>query len=486
MKNKIAFIPFVLCFFLSLPLVFAQNDPVSLRLAVADDQGRPSEPYVLEFIQQVETLSDGSITIEPIWGAGYDTPAYYEAGVVQLVTAGEAELGLVASRAWDNEGVTSLQALQAPFLITNDALAEAVAGSDIATRMLEGMSSAGVVGLMLWPEDLRHPFAFEPFGKTFLSPEDLAGTTIRAIPSSVTWATIEALGATPIFKDDYGPDVLAGQIQGAESGLRQGASLPVPATATGNVVFFPKFQVLFANGEAFEQLSEEQQMVIRNAAAATQEKAIAEHPREVDAATQWCANGGTIVLASEEQVAAFEEAARPVFEQIEQDPLNAELIAAIRELKASTEPSPGAEACAPAAAQQSPEPSAETEVWSEGLPPNGVWQKELTTDDLVGVAMRSVPQEWVGLYTLTFQDGTVHFNWQGEQGKTGECMFTYAEVEDFVRFTSVTNDCPNESLDMQWRLDAEGNLHLNIIDVKNTGLTEAKVLNEGKPWQKVQ
>ena len=47
-------------------------------------------------------------------------------------------------------------------------------------------------------------------------------------------------------------------------------------------------------------------------------------------------------MASDEQVAAFEAAAKPVFDQIEQDPLNAELIAAIRELKENTEPSPGA------------------------------------------------------------------------------------------------------------------------------------------------
>lgn len=209
------------------------------------------------------------------------------------------------------------------------------------------MSSAGVVGLTLWPEDLRHPFAFETFGKTFLSPEDFAGTTIRAIPSSVTWAMIKALGATPIFENNYGPEVEAGRIQGAESGLLQGASLPVPATATGNVIFFPKFQVLFANRDAFERLSNEQRNILREAAAATQRKAIAEHPREVDAATAWCAEGGSIVLASDEQVSAFEEAAQPVFDQIEQDPLNAELIAAIRDLKTNTETSPGAEACGP-------------------------------------------------------------------------------------------------------------------------------------------
>ena len=39
--------------------------------------------------------------------------------------------------------------------------------------------------------------------------------------------------------------------------------------------------------------------------------------------------------------------AQPFIDKIEEDPLNAELIAAIRELKANTEPLPGAEACAP-------------------------------------------------------------------------------------------------------------------------------------------
>lgn len=51
------------------------------------------------------------------------------------------------------------------------------------------------------------------------------------------------------------------------------------------------------------------------------------------------------MIAGHEQIAEFESAAQPIFDQIEQDPINAELVAAIRELKANTEPSPGAEAC---------------------------------------------------------------------------------------------------------------------------------------------
>src|SRR5215216_363103 len=128
-----------------------QGEPIILRLAVADAQDRPSTPYVLEFIKQVQTLSDGDITIEPVWDAGAETTPAFEQGVVRVVNEGQYDLGLAASRAWDSSGVTSFQALQAPFLITDDALSEAVAASDIGTRMLESLSSTGAVGLALWP-----------------------------------------------------------------------------------------------------------------------------------------------------------------------------------------------------------------------------------------------------------------------------------------------------------------------------------------------
>jgi TRAP-type C4-dicarboxylate transport system substrate-binding protein/uncharacterized protein with WD repeat len=322
----------------ALATVPSQEESVTtLRFAVADQGGRPSEPYVLEFIEQVKILSNGNLLIEPIWDAAPDSKDGPEVGVIRLVLEGQADLGLAGSRAFDLEGITSFQALQAPFLITNDALSKAVATSDISTRMLDSLSSAGIVGLTIWPEDLRHPFSVIS-DKPILAPEDFAGLKIRAIPSGITYTLLETLSATPMLGDDG--------YQGAESGLRQGASLSGNPTATGNVTFFPKYQVLFANGSAFERLSEEQHAVLHEAATAIQEKAIAEHPSDVEAAAAWCADGGSIVLASDEQVAAFEAAAQPVYDMIAQDPMNAELMESIRELKAKTEPSPGAGACA--------------------------------------------------------------------------------------------------------------------------------------------
>jgi TRAP-type C4-dicarboxylate transport system substrate-binding protein len=148
-------------------------------------------------------------------------------------------------------------------VINNDALSKAVATSDIATRMLDSLSSAGMVGLTMWPEDLRHPFSLVP-DKPILSPKDFAGLNVRVTPSDVSYMLIETLGGVPMMGDsDY---------QAAESGLRQGSSLTGTPTATGNVIFFAKFQVLFAHGPALEKLSQEQRAILREAAAATQKK----------------------------------------------------------------------------------------------------------------------------------------------------------------------------------------------------------------------
>jgi WD40 repeat protein len=315
-----------------------KTESTTLHLAVADEGGHPSEAYVLEFVKQVETLSNGDLTIEPIWDAGRDTEAGFEIGVIQLVREGDAELGLAGSRAWDMDQVTSFQALQAPFLITNDALAEAVATSDIAVKMLDSLSSAGIIGLTLWPEDLRHPASNIP-GESILSPENISGRLFRVTPSDVSMKLIEALGGELMFGNGY--------YDGAESGLLQAASLHGSPTITGNVTFFSKYQVLFANEAAFAKLTEEQRAVLRQAAQAAQAEAIGEHPHEPESAVAWCAAKGGIALASDQQIAEFESAAQPVLDWLEQDPLNAEMITAIRDLKANTPPSPGAEVCAP-------------------------------------------------------------------------------------------------------------------------------------------
>ena len=99
--------------------------------------------------------------IEPVWNAAGDTgDDDWDQKVARMVVAGELDMGLIPTRAWDTEGVTSLRALNAPFLITSDELAAQVASSELAGTMLAGLDTVGVTGLALLPEGLRHVFSF--------------------------------------------------------------------------------------------------------------------------------------------------------------------------------------------------------------------------------------------------------------------------------------------------------------------------------------
>lgn len=456
----------------------AAPKPITLRLALPDGPGLPRiDNYVQEFITQTLTLSQGAITIEPVYHAGDGTFAGYEKGVLQRMLTGKFDLALVPSRTWDSESITNFQALQAPFLVNNDALAEAVATSAIGTQMLDSLSAVGLVGLTLWPEDLRHPFSVVP-DKPFLSPKDAAGKQMRAAPSDVTYQLIDALGATPMFEDS-GYEV-------AESGLQQGGTLTGKPSATGNVIFYPKYQILFATSAAFAQLTDQQRLILRQAAAATQKKAIANRPKEVDAAAAYCADGGTIVLASDEQVKAFEQAAKPVFDNLAQDPLNAKLIAAIRELKASTKPSAGAAACAPVATAPSPASATSpvSQTWSAGLPPNGVWQVELTAEDFVKMGtLNAVAATSAGVYSWTFQDDRAEFKIHGPTLNVF-CVAVATVVENSVRLRyDGSHGCDAAAYDeVQWRLDPDG-LHFQVVGCSHCQTTELKAMYETKPWQ---
>ena len=454
------------------PITTAANEPVTLQLAIPDFAGVASEPAVLDFVEQVATRSDGMMVVEPVWNAaGDNTETGYEVGVIAAVKDGEYPLGLAASRSWEIGGVSTFQPLQTPFLIDNDALAVAVATSDTAAKMLGGLEASGVTGLTLWPEDMRHPFSVVA-DKPLLSPDDFAGTVIRAAIIGITKAMMEALGSTTTLADTG--------YQGAESGfLNAGNSLSGRPIATGNVTFYPKYQVLFANGEAFASLSEAQQTILREAAAAARDNYLAERPSDITAGVTWCDQGYAIVLASDTQLAALVDAVQPVVDQIEADTANAEALAALRELKANTPPGTGVAACGEVAGAD------DGETWSTGLPPNGVWQVELSEDDMAAMGLVPIDvTELAGTYTLTLNNGAGKFGFESGQG-AGECEGDYSADDDMTSWVMTSGPCTATLAVTQWRLEDDG-LHFHLVDIKDASFIENKAIFEANPWQKVE
>ena len=101
---------------------------VTLRIGTNDGADQPMSVPINEFARQVEELSGGAMRIEPVWNAGPpDTPTIgeyiaWDQFVARRVVSGEIDMGMIPARAWDTEGVTTLRALFAPFLVDSDSL----------------------------------------------------------------------------------------------------------------------------------------------------------------------------------------------------------------------------------------------------------------------------------------------------------------------------------------------------------------------------
>lgn len=130
-------------------------------------------------------------------------------------------------------------------------------------------------------------------------------------------------------------------------------------------------------------------------------------------------------------------------------------------------------------------------VWSEGLPPNGIWQATLTPEDYVerGVLRETAEEEWAGVYTWTFHDGKAQLDFEGPI-KTGTytCLGEYAAVGEVVSFTFTTSvphgTCDGAIDEAQWRLDEAG-LHFHLVATSDGPLLEIQTMYEAKPLQKI-
>jgi TRAP-type transport system periplasmic protein len=399
--------------------------PLVLQLATEDRPGRPGAFQVQEFARQMDLLSDGQLLIEPVWQANGDEADDWDQVVARKVVSGEYPLGMVVARAWDTEGVTSLQGLHAPFLVDSDPLLQRIVTSELADEMLAGLDAVGVTGLALLPEHLRYLFLYGDRTSSPVELSDLGGALVRAPRSDTTYGLIEALGGIP---DDFGGDnakldagIRSGDVVAGESSFALTATLIAPTTAIGNVVLFPKANTLVANTAAFEQLTDGQRAWLRRAAQQTLDWSISAAHDDVDIVQGYCENGGRIIAADDEAIEAMQRAAQPVYDELEQDPRTAAIIERIRALR---EELAGRERPAVTCDGSSAEGSREDRDRVHGAFPDGVYRVEIAVELLVDAGIDSATaHDHDGLWTLFFRDGVF---------REGGCSGTYSVEEGRV------------------------------------------------------
>ena len=375
---------------------------VTLRLGAEHGSDRPAAAQMQQFARQVQELSKGQVRIEPVWEVS-NTQDDWDQVVARMVIRGELQMGMVPARSWDTEGVTSLRALHAPFLVTSEQVTNEIVKGALATEMLAGLERVGVTGLALYPEGLRHLFAY---GDPPLSLADFDGKLIRAPRSETTYALFEALGAKG---DDFGADaaredeaVKAGRVVAAESSFALATTLGESTTAVGNLTLFPKVNSLVINSKAFEALTDEQRAVLRDAAARTLGLAVGSTRIDADLAKEYCSNGGKIAAVSQANLVRLQQAAQPVYDRLEQDGPTKAMIARIRSLGGGAGATQAAVTACPAKAPAQAAPAGGTATSF----PEGVYRVEITEAFLLQAGVNSVDaKNHAAISTLTFRNG---------------------------------------------------------------------------------
>lgn len=316
---------------------------LTLTVAFQDTSEVIDGQELAHFAAAVSQRSGGAIAIDVHWKSEGDTEDRISELVAERAISGSTDLALVPTRAWDEEGVTSLQALTAPFAITDERVVQRVLDDDgIRSQVLSGLSAAGVVGLDLWPAGMRHPFGF---GKPVLSVADYSGAVVRA-PSSVSaWAMFQAFGASSENEGSVDPT--------AQQVMESSYDLTLADHATGNVTFYPKADALVANAAVRARLTDAQWSVLQWAAADARRWGFENQQGDLRLALAFCAHGGVISAATDEQLAELRAAAAPVVASLLRDPLTAKVLGQVASLAAGATPQtpltqcPGAAPAAP-------------------------------------------------------------------------------------------------------------------------------------------
>jgi len=404
--------------------------PVVLRLGTDDFVSAVSARPIEIYKEEVERASGGFVKIEPVYEAAGEVADRWDQRVAEAVQKGDLDLALVPTRAFDELGVRSFQALQAPFLLDDDDLVDRLVTGDWVTELMSGLPAIGISGLALWPDNLRHPVSY---GKPITSLHDFRNVTIRAPLSQASYALLEALGSKPVDLNDSALEAALadGSVGAVESTIAGAQGTRPPSVVTANITFFPKIGALVANATAFGRLPEEQRRVLRDAAATTTARLVKTRIREAAAAAELCANGGGLALAPPANVAEIEAAAAPLYAELEKDALTKGLIADFRELRAASGGlAVGLTPCTPA-----PVPSIDVAAGDQSVL-DGIYRYEVTEEYLIkqGVDQAEARNDW-GVHTFTMSAGTFSDAWTNSAAGTHSCEGIFKIEGRIVTFT---------------------------------------------------
>ena len=414
------------------------SQPASIVLTLAN--GNHGNEALLPFSEGVAAATGGTVTIDLKDRVHIGDPSY-EHKIIDDVAAGTYDLAWVAPRPWHAKGVTSFDALMAPFLVDSYALQQAVLDSDLPPAMLAGLDGTGLVGLGILPGPLRRIAMVE---SGFRAPGDLRGKLVGTGDSEIAARTYEALGASTRSMSSGaeidGLDAVEAQL-GAVVGNRYHLDVP---HVTVDLALWPRSVILFANKARFDSLSSDQQTALRGVTKQLLPSTTAAMEAEdASAVAVLCADASDIVVAGSDAAAALRTAVEPVYDELRKDAATASMLERIAEMKAGIATATSTTACpipaspAPQAAGGFPEGTYEARLSCDELKAYWADHPELTAQDrfpcpvVMGFTLKdnTFVENYGERWTFSFfgdhiQLGnfTLRWSWDGKQ-------LTFSEIE---------------------------------------------------------
>ena len=375
---------------------------VTVRATSTGESDTPGGDLMEAIKSKAAALSYGAIDVTIGNLADGENGLDQDGAAIKLVRNGGADIAVVRSAAFSMAGVNSFAALQAPFLIDNEQVAESVAADPIGREMLGSLDRIGLVGLAVAPGGLRHPFGWN---KRLVGLSDYANATINTRPGLEVDKLFKAFGARTDHSVGQERSTAAtdGTLNGVEVSLQQRLSTGPPMIMTANVVLYSKFDVVIVNKKFLNGLSHAQQDAVRNAVTAAIPATLAARPTETAAFADWCAQPGNVaLLASASELADLKNAAAPVTADLESDAFTKKAIARIRQLDVGAKPTE-LEPC------RGPQPTSVTiEAAGDQSVIDGTWRIETTLQGLVDVGVSpSDAAKDVGVSTWVLHNGTL-------------------------------------------------------------------------------
>ena len=345
-------------------------------LLVESANGGSAEAW--QFARRVEASSGGALKVD-IRQTFSATEPGDEARLARAVRAGEVDFGIVPARAWPAAGAPAFEALQAPFVLGDYAVAQRALGGPAGATLKAELERAGVVPLALVPAQLRRVLAAEPLS----APRAYRGLRIRLNDNETAAADVRALGAEPlqgVSHEEASERLDQGRLDGVETA-------PLWAVTNGfwrsarhmtGYALFAGAETFVASAAAWERLSASEQTAIRAAAADTERFARSLPDRDSASVEELCGFGVRVTTPAPAELDALAAATEPVRASLRAQRATAEVM---RRLEATD--GAGPRALAVPAACSARRPRAPLPASSTATIPDGVYVVRTTREDFL-------------------------------------------------------------------------------------------------------